>query len=267
VFQIPPAPTPYDLRFYVAHVPVCVNPWFWLASAISAGIGSFDIKLVLIGIGVVFVSILVHELGHVVAMERFGERGQVLLWMLGGLAMSSGDIWNVGYGRRGGRTPHVQIIISLAGPAAGFLLAMFTVGAIYALGGRVEFYVHHYVVPGWSIIFPADHFLQFQFGEMHPLYFALWFSLYVNIYWGLVNLLPILPLDGGQVARSVFILVDRRDPIARSYWLSAIVAGGLAVLGLQQQDRFQIIFFGSLAAMSLNELYKLGRLGGGGGRW
>ena len=33
---------------------------------------------------------------------------------------------------------------------------------------------------------------------------AIWDMLWVNIYWGLVNLLPVYPLDGGQIARELF---------------------------------------------------------------
>ena len=61
LFQ-PPQPTPYDLRFSVAGIPVTVHPLFWLIALLLGSTG--DILLVPIWVGVIFVSILVHELGH-----------------------------------------------------------------------------------------------------------------------------------------------------------------------------------------------------------
>ena len=36
----------------------------------------------------------------------------------------------------------------------------------------------------------------------------IWDLLQVNILWGLVNLLPVYPLDGGQIARELFTLAQ-----------------------------------------------------------
>ena len=75
--------------------------------------------------------------------------------------------------------------------------------------------------------------------------------LYINIFWGLVNLLPIYPLDGGQIAHEVLSVVNPRDGLRQSLWLSVIVAAGLAVLaGTRLQDKFLAIFFGYFAYTS-----------------
>ena len=44
--------------------------------------------------------------------------------------------------------------------------------------------------------------------------------LFINIFWGLVNLLPVYPLDGGQIAREVLGLVNPADGLRQSLWLS-----------------------------------------------
>ena len=50
-------------------------------------------------------------------------------------------------------------------------------------------------------------------------------SIWVNLYWGFVNLLPILPLDGGNVVRSLLPGDDdRRDLLATGVSLGAITA-------------------------------------------
>ena len=61
LFQ-PPPPTQYDLRFAIAGIPVRVHPLFWLITILFGF--SADLIQLLIWVFVVFVSILVHELGH-----------------------------------------------------------------------------------------------------------------------------------------------------------------------------------------------------------
>ncbi len=72
MFSFEPPRTAYDLHFQIAGIPVRVHPLFWLATLILgsnswSGDGNVDpdagMKL-LIWVGVMFVSILVHELGH-----------------------------------------------------------------------------------------------------------------------------------------------------------------------------------------------------------
>jgi stage IV sporulation protein FB len=78
--------------------------------------------------------------------------------------------------------------------------------------------------------------------------------LYVNIYWGLMNVLPIYPLDGGHVSRALF---ETRDPVRgkrRSLFLSAIVAATIAVLGLVTRSTYIVWMFGFLAAGSAQML-------------
>ena len=59
-----PEPTAYDLRFRFLGIPVRVHPLFWLVTAMLGWRGSRTSRSILIWIGCVFVSILVHEYGH-----------------------------------------------------------------------------------------------------------------------------------------------------------------------------------------------------------
>ena len=75
--------------------------------------------------------------------------------------------------------------------------------------------------------------------------------LFINVLWGMVNLLPVYPLDGGQIAREVFLKLNLRDGIRQSLILSMITAGALAVIGLGLWGRpFVGLFFGYLAYTS-----------------
>ena len=59
--------------------------------------------------------------------------------------------------------------------------------------------------------------------------------LQVNILWGLINLLPIYPLDGGQIARELFTLGNVRNGIIQSLRLSTGAAALVAVYALSQK--------------------------------
>jgi len=95
VFQLEPSRTPYDLNFQFAGVPIRVHPLFWLATAIlgasslqaDSAESNAGMKL-LVWLVVVFVSILIHELGHAFVMRYFGEVPHVVLYLFGGLAIS-----------------------------------------------------------------------------------------------------------------------------------------------------------------------------------
>jgi stage IV sporulation protein FB len=204
------------LRFSVLGFPVAVDPMFWIFTALLGGAFGADtpeeIKLLLIWIAVVFVSVLWHELGHTLMMRRFGEpRAQILLYAGGGLAMGSQF-----------RSRRESILVSLAGPAAGFLLGL-TVWIIAQYIPLESTYARYAVVR----------------------------LLFVNIIWSLVNLLPVIPLDGGRVCEAV--LGERRSRLA--YQISLIVAVGAAIFMFTQWGAlFAAIMFAMMAVDSWRAL-------------
>src|SRR5438552_2684847 len=111
-----PDRTPYDLHFPLFGFRVRIHPFFWLGTVLlGSNVLREDNGLALLGIWivVVFVSILVHELGHAVAYRLYGSHAHIILWGFGGLA--------IGSPRVGGRAR--RIFVSFAGPLAGFVFA------------------------------------------------------------------------------------------------------------------------------------------------
>lgn len=253
---IEPGHTPWDLRFNIADIPVRVHPLFWLMALLISGIGQIIGVELILGVAVVFVSILVHELGHAFVMRYYGERPRVVLYLMGGLAISGGDVWDPGY-RQKSRSPQDQIIISFAGPLAGFLLAGITAAIVYLAGGSILFLWHGFI-PVFGVIFSRD------IEPSDAALFTLNILLYVNIYWGLLNLLPVYPLDGGQIARQMFILHDPYSGVLRSLWLSLILGAVIAVLAMTREQYWIAFLFGSLAFGSWQTLQNTGH---GGRRW
>jgi membrane-associated protease RseP (regulator of RpoE activity) len=78
--------------------------------------------------------------------------------------------------------------------------------------------------------------------------------LWVNFYWGVMNLLPVYPLDGGQAARALFEHRGGSRGRRRSLVVSAIVAAAVALLGLAEQNYYLLLLFGMLAVSSVQAL-------------
>jgi membrane-associated protease RseP (regulator of RpoE activity) len=93
--------------------------------------------------------------------------------------------------------------------------------------------------------------------------------LVINIFWGVINLFPVYPLDGGQIARELFQMFSY-DGVRQSLWLSLVTAGGLALLGFYLGSMFMGIMFAYFGFMNWQMLnsHDGGGFGGyGGGRW
>src|SRR5699024_3221384 len=81
---------------------------------------------------------------------------------------------------------------------------------------------------------------------------------YINLWWSVANMLPLLPLDGGQVTRTLWGL-----RIAR---FASLGAGGVAAVALFMSGHtFAAVFIAMLALMNLAEAMQEGYIGGGRG--
>jgi stage IV sporulation protein FB len=202
VFQ-EPSETPFDLRWRMFGVHVRVHPFFWLMTLIlgwgATGLGRGDMRsgLAYLALWVlcVFVSILIHEFGHIIMGRLFGSRGHIVLHSFGGLAIGSNSLprrWQ-------------RFLVSFAGPLAQFVLL--------GLALLNLFYLLPSVPKQWH-----DQFRYF-----------LSFMIMINLFWPVLNLLPVWPLDGGQMAREVFGAVLGERGVSVSLVVSASLAGVLAV--------------------------------------
>lgn len=229
--------TPYDLRFTLLGIPVRVHPVFWLTSAFLAWTdGRLDITFV--KILCIFVAILIHELGHAVVTRYFGWQPEIVLYFFGGYATSMRhSTWK-------------NIAVSAAGPIAGFLLfALLFFGVGPNLGRLLQ------------------EIESVRAREL--LVSALNFSLFINLLWNAMNLVPVLPLDGGQIARDLLERYRRRDGLEWSLKLSIAAAGAIVVWALvarSQNDSvlgleptFLAIMFGLLAMQNFQSLQENNR--------
>ena len=232
-------PTNYDLNFRLLGVPVRVHPMFWLFTALLGLSGSQDdLSLVVLWVGCVFASILVHEFGHALMGKRFGGSPSILLYSLGGLCYSGSE-----------RTPWQRLAVVLAGPGAGFLLLLATLAAFSLLYGLTP--QEHAAIllrmVGVPVGFPLLRSIGMKLdGEWAIHVYGM--MVQINFFWTLINLLPIWPLDGGQAAQVLLSQANRRDGVRWSHVISFLTAGGLAIfLGLRMNSLFMALFMGYFA--------------------
>ena len=226
------APTEYDLHFRCFGFPVRVHPLFWLTSAIVIWNVSERLDDKVIGVIAVFISILIHELGHAFAIRHYGGRSEVVLQAFGGYATC-----NVNPSRLG------NIVIAAAGPAAGFLLW----GALELLVRQFPRQIataHEYVLTFLDVL------------------------LWANWSWSLLNLIPVWPLDGGRIAHQVIGRFRAFDSWEWALKLSIIVCVGMVswcAFEFAQHghgDQFLMIMFALLGFQNFQTLQASTR-----GRW
>jgi len=176
----------------------------------------------------VFVIVLIHEFGHALACRQVGGvANRIVLWPLGGIAFVNPP-----------RRPGAYLWSIAAGPLVNVILL--PVLAFVSLMAQAS-------MPGSDVAIFCRH-LNF-----------------INALLLGFNLLPVFPLDGGQIAQTLMVASDPWGGLTRSLWLSVITGAITAVVGgIAFQSIFMVMLFGSLAYSSYLALQQVG--GGGRGR-
>lgn len=256
----PVGETELDVRFTLLGVPVRVHPLFWISSGFLVWYPD-RIDLTLVGIVAILLSVLVHEMGHALINYRFGFPSNVVLSVLGGYATSRRhSTWR-------------DIAVSAAGPAAGLAFA----AVIYLPLRAIGFIRRWTLIPYWGDFeasmldgWPA-YFQPGAPGREMLLYF-IQISIFFGILVNLMNLVPVLPLDGGQISRELFLYKYRQQRKGMTYCLtlSMWAAGAIAVYAILRHSQdasvlgadpvFLAIMFGYLGFQSYQalELHKRG---------
>lgn len=268
MFLAEPGRTAYDLNFTLFGFPVRVHPAFLiLPLLLGAGLlqdenTNAGVMLILLII-IFFVSILVHELGHAVAFKYYGQASRIVIYWMGGLAIPDqvGNVW--GSPRRPAIGSNQQIIISLAGPVFGFLLAGLIVGLIYLVGGTL-IYQQKGLLPLLFVDLKDSIFAESA--QVATIQTVLFVSLFANVFINVLNLAPVYPLDGGQVARQIFQQFDPYNGIRYSMMFSIVIAILIALFNFQH-DQFIALFFGFMAWSNYMALQQMSGGMGGGRSW
>jgi len=111
-----------------------------------------------------FLSILIHEMGHALTGRKFGATPQVILHGIGGVAIFPDARF----------TRQQSFLVTAAGPAIQFAL------------GAIAFLIYS---SGFLPDTPIKEFI--------------WILFIISIFWAAINLVPVAPLDGGQMLHAI----------------------------------------------------------------
>jgi stage IV sporulation protein FB len=251
-----PLNSPYDVNFKLFDFRVRVTWLFWVVAAAfgynicmathesyenSPGVG----VLLAIWIACMFVSILVHELGHSLAMRYYGLDSYIVLYHFGGLAVPT-TFQQYGRSSRTSRSSSSQLVISLAGPIAQFLLGVLFMVIAYSQG-------YYFAFADWLPLIGIN--IDDLNNIPNPSMYALInFMIWPSIAWALFNMLPVIPLDGGRVFQHSATMYLRRNALYEATVVSIVVGILTAIYGFQTQQMFIGLMFMSLAYSNYQNL-------------
>lgn len=175
------------------------------------------IQYALIWIPVLFVSVLIHELAHAstIGMLGFGP-SEIRLNGMGGATFNQ---------RRA--KPWQDLLISVSGPLSNFALALLS----------------YWIIRNVAVA-STDKML---IALMPRLFLA-------NIFWGLFNLIPVPPLDGGHATRELFrIFLSEKNAFVVSIWIAMIVGGLVVAAALFRGQYFVALYIAWFVYMAFQQ--------------
>ena len=181
----------WTLLFLIPYVMTTFNP-----DGASSAFRAFIL------VGLIFLCVLLHELGHTLVARLHGIRVPVVvLYPLGGAAMTE----------READHPQGELLIAAAGPLVNFLIAGILLLGL-AFGGLLSIILNPPVVQQGRAVLDGLTFLIIS-----------------NLILAVSNLAPIYPLDGGRIFRALAqMLFGPARANTVTFWIS--LAFALAVL-------------------------------------
>src|SRR5258705_12473136 len=208
--------------FRLAGVDVFLH-WSWFLVAafeISGRAGTYSsVSWNVIEYLALFLIVLLHEYGHALACRQVGgTANQIVLWPMGGVAYVDAP-----------PRPGATLWSIAAGPLVNVVLL-----ALLSLVGILSRSL------GWAQTIP----------NAHALLRAVWF---INLGLLVFNMLPIYPLDGGQILRSLlWFLVGRARSLMVATIIGFIGVAGFIILAL----RMHSVWFGVLSVFVLTNCWR-----------
>ena len=189
-------------------------------------------------IGILLISVLLHELGHYFTAKHFGGDGILLvLWPLGGLCPLHPP-----------PEPRRELLMHLAGPLVNLSICLVSGIALASHIGRDWVALLHPLAPQ-NLMSPAGEGSFFQ---------AVRLIFWINWVIFLANLLPAFPFDGGRALRAAIIAVHPDVNARRTAYvvagiakLASVVLVVLAILCWSDTSNREVPIWFSLALLAI----------------
>lgn len=177
--------------------------WGAIQFGLLAGRGLAGAAFGVVVTAILFVIVVLHELGHSVAAQSYGVHvRQIVLLPIGGVAQLG----------RIPEKPTQELVIAIAGPLVNFALAgvLLVVALVFGLD---------FGLGGLDLVMQ-----RLESASLNAVFSYVFVS---NLFLGLFNLLPAFPMDGGRVLRA---LLATRMSYPRATALAVTIGQGLAWL-------------------------------------
>jgi stage IV sporulation protein FB len=162
-----------------------------------------------------FLSILIHEMGHALTGRKFGATPHVILHGIGGVAIFPDARF----------TRQQSFLVTAAGPAIQFVL------------GGIAF-----------LIYRTGYLPDTQIREF------IWILFIISVFWAAINLIPVAPLDGGQMLHA--ILGPSKRALTLQISIFSALLGAVALYLLLHAFLFSLLLL-FLAFQNFKELKTL----------
>jgi membrane-associated protease RseP (regulator of RpoE activity) len=199
--------------------------------------------LLAIWIAVSFISILIHELGHSLAMQYYGISSRIVLYHMGGLAVPDG----AGSFRRSRLTHWHQIVISAAGPGCQLLFGGIVAAFAFAIGhplGELDWILRSLGIP----LPMAEPFSNAAWTGMIDA------AIFTSIFWAVLNLLPVLPLDGGRIVQSTIGWYRRSSGFEEATNFSILICIAIVFAAFRFHQNTLAIYFIVIGSINFQNL-------------
>lgn len=183
---------------FLPYIPIRIEPLFWILAFGLGWLYTGQLQLTLIWGFVILFSVLLHEFGHALTAIFFGQKASITLMIIGGVTKREGPPLS----------KWKEFLIVLNGPLAGFALSLLC----------------------WWLSFQID-------GSKHPILIrTLYIGYYANLFWTIVNLFPIQPLDGGHLFMILLEGIFGVRGIKIAYFISLVLASLLTFWAFVHQE-------------------------------
>ncbi len=171
-------------------IPIAIHPLFWLIGLFIGWMWTSSLLGSVLCLFVILFSVLFHEFGHALTAVAFGQKARIELAAFGGFTYREGRKLRL----------WEEFIVVLNGPIAGFMIFV----------GAYLFYRN----------VPIEH-------EM--LNFAVRFTFIANLFWTIINLVPVLPLDGGHLLSIILEAIFGFKGIKMAIVIGLVIAVGISI--------------------------------------
>ncbi len=204
------------LRFPLFGVPVSIH-WSFLFVAVF-GLGVYSGWEIAAWTGAVLVAVLLHESGHAFTARAFGASPvSITLFALGGFTSWAAPK-SLGPGRR--------FIVSAAGSAVGIAAGLGVIGL------------------SRSGVFDGIPDLAFVFLQSF---------VWAGLVWGILNWIPILPLDGGHMLQHALEMVTPTKAVPIARWISVVTGVAVVATAFYFGETFLAIFVAMITFMGFRD--------------